>query len=149
MLIHAWRHYSVADPKTEHISKLVHSKTTKTITISFILHPCHILLCTPTSLTLCCSQGREDGWLHTASPAGSWGRRAGTKAAPDPQITPFTASIMVDEIPNGKLHPSSGIRPVGKGGEEREGKGQIMWATWFTRSPEATSGELQKYWGTW
>lgn len=149
MFIHAKRYYSVADPKPEYnISKLVHSKTTKMVTILFILHPCH-LLCTPTSLTLSCPLRREDGCLHTASPAGNWGRRAATKAVLDPQITSFTASIMVDKIPSGKLLPYNGIRPVEKGERKEKQKGQIMWVTWLTKSPESAPGELQKYCGTW
>lgn len=104
------------------------------VTISFILYPCH-LLWTPTSLTLSCPPGRVDGCLHAASPAGSWGRRAATKAVPHHQVTSFTASIMVDKIPSGKLHPYNGIRPVGKGERKEKQKGQIIWVTWFTKSP--------------
>lgn len=56
---------------------------------------------------------------------------------------------MVDKIPNGKLHPHSGIRPVEKGDRKEKQKGQIMWVTWYIKSPESALGELQKYYGNW
>lgn len=35
------------------------------------------------------------------------------------------ASTMMNKIPNGKLHPYSGIRTVGKGDRKEKQKGQI------------------------
>lgn len=120
-------------PSTEHISKLIGSKTSQINTTSLILHHHPILRCTflvaphiyvPRPLSF----PWKVGWLpapkDSQSAAGE--RRAAKRAVPAPQMTSYTAVSMVGKVINGKLHPHSGTQPGRKHADMKRDRSRCL-----------------------